>query len=380
MPFYLDNAATSYPKPASVCEAVQHAMTEIGASPGRASHRRARDASAIVFAARKNVADFLGIHDRERVIFTKNATESINVVLKGWLRPGDRVLISGMEHNAVVRPLNRLRHTGVTVERIPCSPRGRIDCGALKHLLNPPPRLVALVHASNVNGALQPVEEAAELCAEVGVPLLLDAAQTAGLRPIFAKDWNLGMLACSGHKALLGPPGLGILYIRRNLDVLPLMEGGTGTNSEEEVQPEYCPDRFESGTVNLPAIAGLAAGIDFIRAAGMHSILERELSLASMLEEEMAGFSGIRLFRPDVRGTGVVSFTVEGINPGDVGDLLDRAFDIAVRTGLHCAPLAHETIGSLPEGTVRVSVGYSTTAADVEYFLKSLRSMLSRRR
>lgn len=380
MTVYLDNAATSYPKPVSVHEAVQHAMTDIGASPGRASHRRARDASAVVIAARKNVADFFGIQDPEQVIFTKNATESINVVLKGWLRPGDRVLISGMEHNAVVRPLNRLSRMGVTVERIPCSPRGRIDCDALRDLLKLPPRLAALVHASNVNGALQPVEEAAELCAEAGVPLLLDAAQTAGLRPISAKDWDLGMLACSGHKALLGPPGLGILYIRRNLDVLPLMEGGTGSNSEEEVQPEHCPDRFESGTGNLPAIAGLAAGIDFIRAAGIHPILERELSLAAMLEEEMAGFPGIRLFRPDVRGTGVVSFAVEGINPGDIGDLLDRGYDIAVRTGLHCAPLAHETIGSLPEGTVRVSVGYSTTAADVEFFLKSLRSLLSRRR
>lgn len=380
MTVYLDNAATSYPKPPAVYDAVLRAMAEVGASPGRAAHRRARDASAIVALARRRTAELLGVSDPDRIIFTKNATESINIVLKGWLRPGDRVLISGMEHNSVVRPLSRLADSGVEVQTIPCSPRGLIDCDALRRALTPAPRLVVLVHASNVNGTLQPAAEAAELCSRVGAPLFLDAAQTAGVQPISTEALNLGMLACSGHKALLGPPGLGILYIRPDLDVLPLMEGGTGSRSEEDLQPETCPDRYESGTRNLPAVAGLAAGLEFIRTEGMDSILAHELSLASFMEDALDDLPGVRVLRPEVRGTGTVSFTVEGMNPGDIGHLLDEAFDIAVRTGLHCAPLAHRSLGTLPEGTVRASVGYSTTMEEVRFFIESLRSLLSLRR
>ena len=379
MTTYLDNAATTYPKPPSVYEAVLHAMERIGATPGRSAHRLAREADAIVAGARDKVARLLDIADPNRVMFTKNATESINLVLKGWLRPGDRVVISAMEHNAVVRPLDRLRAAGVTVEIARCTRGGQIDLSALRKHFEPPPRLVSLAHASNVNGALQPVDEVAKLCREHAVPLLLDAAQTAGAQPISVSDWQLGMLACSGHKSLLGPPGVGILYIRPDLDVLPLMEGGTGSLSEEAVQPEYCPDRYESGTPNLPGIAGLAAGIDFISARGMGSILRHELSLAAMIEEGLDGLPGVRVLKPDVRGTGAVSFVIDGLNPGDVGYLLDAGFDIAVRTGLHCAPLAHRTLGTLPEGTVRVSPGYSTTTDEIEYFLKSLGSLLSRR-
>ena len=380
MTTYLDNAATTYPKPASVYEAVLHAMEQIGATPGRAAHRMAREASAVVAGAREKVARLLDIPDPNRVLFTKNATESINLVLKGWLRAGDRVVISGMEHNAVVRPLERLSAAGVGVEIVPCTRGGRIDLKAFRNRFQPSPRLVVLTHASNVNGGLQPVDEVAKVCEEHGVPLLLDAAQTAGGQAISVSDWQLGMLACSGHKGVLGPPGVGILYIRPDLDVLPLMEGGTGSLSEEAVQPEYCPDRYESGTPNLPGIAGLAAGIDFIAGRGMDSILKHELGLAAILEDELGGLPGIRVLKPDVRGTGVVSFVIEGLNPSDVGYLLDAGFDIAVRTGLHCAPLAHRTLGTFPEGTVRVSPGYSTTQDEIEYFLKSLRSLLSRRR
>jgi cysteine desulfurase / selenocysteine lyase len=227
---------------------------------------------------------------------------------------------------------------------------------------------------------MQPVEEVSKMCSDEGVPLLLDAAQTAGIHPTCTDSWNLGMLACSGHKALLGPPGVGILYVRSDLDVLPLIEGGTGSRSEEIVQPEYCPDRYESGTPNLPGIAGLTAGIEFILKQGMDSIREHELALGSILEQELANLPGVSVYRPEVRGTGAVSFTIDGLNPSDVGSLLDGGFDIAVRTGLHCAPLAHQTLGTYPEGTVRVSPGYSTSAEDIEYFLRSVRSLLSRHR
>ena len=377
---YLDNAATTYPKPPSVYEAMRHALEQVGATPGRAAHRRAREALSIVAEARVKVARMLGIAVAERVVFTKNATESINLVLKGWLRPGDRVVISGMEHNSVVRPLRRLDDQGIAVETVRCSAGGQIDLNDFKSRLEPPPRLAVLVHASNVNGALQPVDDAAKMCWDRGVPLLLDAAQTAGIQPILSDEWGLGMLACSGHKALLGPPGVGILYVRPDLDVLPLIEGGTGSRSEEMLQPEYCPDRYESGTPNLPGIAGVSAGIGFIFEQGMDSIRNHELALGSMLEHELSALPGIRVYRPDTRGTGAVSFTIDELNPSDAGSLLDEGFDIAVRTGLHCAPLAHRTLGTFPGGTVRVSPGYSTTVEDVEYFLGSLRSLLARRR
>ncbi len=377
---YLDNAATTYPKPPSVYEAVRHALEDVGATPGRAAHRRAREALGMVAESRVKVARMLGVANPDRVVFTKNATESINLALKGWLNGGDRVVISGMEHNSVVRPLKRLGDSGVVVETVRCSPRGQIDLDDLLRRLNPPPKLVVLVHASNVNGALQPVQEAARLCSDRGVPLLLDAAQTAGIQPIFADAWGLGMVACSGHKALLGPPGIGILTLRPDLDVLPLMEGGTGSRSEEVLQPEFCPDRYESGTPNLPGIAGVSAGIEFILKQGMDCLREHELALGSMLEQELSDLPGVRVYRPEMRGTATVSFTIDELNPSDIGSLLDEGFDIAVRTGLHCAPLAHETLGTFPEGTVRVSPGYSTSTEDIEYFLRSLRSLLSRRR
>jgi len=380
MTIYLDNAATSYPKPASVYQMVAHAMKDVGASPGRASHKLAREALSIVETTRKMVAEFFGISNPTQVLFTKNATESINIVLKGWLRPGDCVVTSSIEHNAVMRPLRRLSGAGIKLEIIQCASNGQLDPSALKKYLSPPPRLVVLTHACNVNGTLQPIDEIASFCSINGVPLLLDAAQSGGIQPIDAERWNLGMLACSGHKSLLGPPGVGILYLRPDLDVVPLIEGGTGSLSEEDWQPDNCPDRYESGTQNLPAIAGLAAGIEFIREKGMSNISAHELSLASMLEQGLKEFPGINLFEPGVRGTSAVSFTLERLNPADLGFLLDQGFDIAVRSGLHCAPMAHRTLGSFPEGTVRVSPGFFTVKDEIEKFLSSMESLISKRR
>lgn len=374
MPLYLDNAATSFPKPQSVVEAVCKTIGQVGASPGRGGHKHARIAATLVSECRAKAARVLGVSDPDRVVFTRNATESLNLVLKGYLRQGDRVLISGLEHNSVVRPLHRLASMGVTIEIVPSA--GDLDISAFKRMLDLKTRLVVLVHASNVNGGLLPIPEAADLCARAGVPLLLDAAQSAGVQPILAEQWGLGMVACSGHKALLGPAGVGILYVRPDIEVLPLVEGGTGSRSEEFDQPEFCPDRFESGTPNLPGLAGLSKGIDFVLNTGLDCIREREIGLAFFLEHELSKIPGLRVLSPSVRGTGTVSFVCDRINPADLGFMLDEAFDIAVRTGLHCAPLAHRTLGTFPEGTVRVSPGYSTTTEDLEFFLKSLRSII----
>lgn len=379
MTLYLDNAAASWPKPSPVPEAVERAVREMGGSPGRGSHRMARAVSALVERARESVAELLGIADPSAVAFTRNATEGLNLVLKGWLRPGDRVLVSALEHNAVSRPLERLAAASVEAAVMPSRPGGRIDLGALPALLATKPRLVVVNHASNVNGVLQPIDDIARLCREYDVPLLLDAAQTAGLQPIDVEAWGLGMLACSGHKGLLGPSGVGIVYIRPGLDVLPLMEGGTGSRSEEAVQPLVRPDRYECGTVNLPGIAGLEAGIGFLRQLGLGAILSHELALAGRLEAGLRGLPGVRVLAPEVRGTGTVSFVVEGMGCTDLAFLLDEAFDIAVRSGLHCAPAAHRTLGTFPDGTVRVSPGFSTKEDDIDFFLDSLTRLLSRR-
>lgn len=379
MPVYLDNGATSFPKPGAVIEAVGKVLETVGASPGRGSHRHAREAMAIVSECRQKTARILGVKDPDRVVFTGNATESINIVLKGWLRPGDRVLYSAMEHNAVARPLRKLASEGVRAEMIPCSPEGELDLDALARMLRAEARLVVLVHVSNVNGALMPVEQAARACAGAGVPLLLDAAQSAGLQPIEAETPGIGMVACSGHKSLLGPPGVGILYVRAGLDVQPLVYGGTGSRSEELDQPDFCPDRYESGTPNLAGLAGLSEGIGYILETGMDHILEHEIELARHMENELSRICGVRVFEPRRRGSGTVSFTVEGMDPNDVGAILDQAFDIAVRTGLHCAPLAHRVLGSFPAGTVRVSPGFSTSLEDVDYFLDGVRWIVSRR-
>jgi len=376
MSLYLDNAATSHPKPQAVYERVRHVLEEVGASPGRGAYRLAREASVVLADARKKLATLFGIADPQQIVFTANATESINVVLKGWLRPGDRVLISSLEHNAVVRPLARLAQIGVQVETVPNSPSGHLDLDEFRRLLTPPPRLVVLVHACNVNGALQPAEEVAGLCRHAGVPLLLDAAQTAGVQRFLVDEWALGMLACSGHKGLLGPSGVGMLYIRPDLDVAPLREGGTGSRSEEEQQPLFRPDRYECGTPNLPGIAGLAAGVEFILKEGIDAIRHHELELATMLEQGLEELPRVQLYRPEIRGTGAVSFNVAHLNPGDLGHLLDAGFDIAVRTGLHCAPLAHKALGSFPAGSVRVAPGYFNTRDHIEQFLNAMRSLL----
>jgi cysteine desulfurase / selenocysteine lyase len=380
MSIYLDNAATSHPKPPEVYQRVRQALEEIGASPGRGAYRQAREASAVLIEARKKLATLFGISSPEHLAFTANATEAINVVLKGWLRTGDRVVISSLEHNAVVRPLAHLAQVGVQVDRIGSSPEGSLDLDHLRRLLTPPPRLVVLVHASNVNGALQPVEEVARLCSQSGTPLLLDAAQTAGVVPISVEGWQLGMLACSGHKGLLGPAGIGALYVRPDLDVAPLLEGGTGSRSEEDRQPLSRPDRYESGTPNLPAIAGLAAGLAFVLQQGVETIREHELTLATQIEAGLGEIGGIHVYRPASRGTGAVSFNAAHLNPADVGHILDAGFDIAVRTGLHCAPLAHQTLQSFPEGSVRVSPGYFTTPEHVEQFLTAMRTVMHRAR
>ncbi len=380
MNVYLDHAATSFPKPEEVRRAVARALLEASANPGRGSHGFARTASAVVDRARDRAARFFGIGDSRRLVFTKNATEGINLALKGFLQPGARVLISPLEHNAVTRPLHRLeQERNIRVDVLAAHEDGRIRLDLLPDQLQPPPDLLVIAHASNVSGALQPLDEIADLCHRRRVPILLDAAQSAGIQTIAVDQWNLAMLACSGHKGLLGPGGTGLLYLRPDLDVAPLIEGGTGSLSERAEQPDFAPDRYESGTLNVAGIAGLEAGIAYLEAFGLEAARRHELELARRLEDELAAMDGVRLLAPEQRGTATVSFTVADMNPADVGRLLDEGFGIAVRTGLHCAPLAHRSLGTFPEGTVRVSCGLTTTGEDIRHFVDSLKLLLQMR-
>ncbi|ROR01666.1 cysteine desulfurase family protein [Desulfosoma caldarium] len=376
---YLDHAATSFPKPKSVVAEVTRAVAEL-ASPGRGQSRRAMWAEAMVREARDRAARFFAVPEPSRLVFTKSATESLNMALKGFLKKGHRVLTSSMEHNAVARPLARLaEERAVEIIRVPCFADGSLNLDALRRALDPPPALAVFVHASNVNGALVATPKVLSLCREAGVPVVLDAAQTAGLLPISVVDHDLGMLACSGHKGLLGPSGIGVLYIRSDLQVEPLIEGGTGSHSEQWVQPREMPEAMESGTPNIPGIAGLQAGLECVSAMGLETLQRHELGLADDVAQRLQGIKGVQVYRPSVRGGNAVSFTVEGMAPHDVAAILAEA-GIAVRAGLHCAPWAHETLGTYPTGTVRVSPGWCTTREDLDAFTEIVDAMLTRRR
>jgi cysteine desulfurase/selenocysteine lyase len=375
---YLDNAATSFPKPERVIAAVSRYSREIGANPGRASHRLAREASAVVSGARRLLAALLGGVYPSRLIFTPSATVALNLAMKGLLRAGDHVLTSAMEHNSVLRPLHQLEKQGVTHTRVPCSSEGLLDPADIRRHLRPETRLIALVHASNVTGGLMPVAEVGALARELGIPFLVDAAQTVGAIPVEPDRLCIDLLAGPGHKGLLGPMGTGFLYVRPGLDLNPLWEGGTGSSSESMDQPETWPDRFEGGTLNAPGIAGLAEGIAEIQERGPTAIASHKTRLMEMLYRALRELRGVILYGPADRSrcVGTLSFNVEGVASNEVAHMLDSAYEIAVRPGLHCAPAAHQTLGSFPQGTVRVSIGPDNTDDDILTLVKAVEQIV----
>lgn len=379
MPIYLDNAATSHPKPESVYQAVDHALREIGTSPGRGGYRRGLDATRIIFDAREKLAELFGIRDSARLVFTGSATEALNLAIAGLLRPGSHAVTTTMEHNSVSRPLRLAETRGASITRIPCDRSGFLNPRDLSAALRPDTRLIVLSHCSNVTGTIQPIAEIGRLANRAGVPLLVDAAQSAGIIPLDVKALGINLLAAPGHKGLLGPQGTGFLYIGEGLEPTPLLVGGTGGHSSDEEQPEEMPARFESGTLNTPGIAGLRAGVEFILATGSEAIRKKELSLVRQLLEGLAGMKEICLYGPateNERG-GIVSFTVAGRDPAMIGFTLDQQYDVEVRTGLHCAPWAHRTIGTYPAGTIRVSPGWFTTETEIETFLHAMRQIIA---
>jgi cysteine desulfurase / selenocysteine lyase len=368
---YLDNAATSWPKPPEVLKAMTDALECAGGNPGRSGHRLAIEAARIVYDTRELVAEFFHVSDPLRVVFTSNATHAINLALKGILKPGDRVVTSSMEHNSVMRPLRRLEKRGVRLSIVPCAPDGSLDLREFAKQITFDTRLVVLTHASNVVGTVLPVAEVATIAHQHGALLLVDAAQTAVAIAIDMATMKIDLLAFTGHKELQGPPGIGGLVIADDVDVgkiEPLLCGGTGSRSESEEQPDDLPDKFESGTPNLAGIAGLQAGLRWVLKRGVAEIRGHLQELNRALIEGLSALPRVKLFGAldSRRSVAVTSFTVAGARVSEIGLRLDEDYGILSRVGLHCAPAAHRTIGSYPEGTVRLAPGALTTLADIK--------------
>lgn len=374
---YLDNAATSWPKPEAVGQAIVRAMDEAGGNPGRSGHSLAIKADRLVHDARQAVCSLFGIRDASRLVFTLNATWAINLALKGLLKAGDHVVCGAMEHNALARPLQALQAGGVSVSVAETSPETGVSPEAVLACLRPETRLVALNHASNVCGTVNPIAEIGELCARRDIAFLVDAAQTAGSLLIDVAAMHIGLLAFPGHKGLLGPQGTGGLYIAPGLDLATLAEGGTGSQSASLDQPLQLPDRFESGTPNTPGLAGLQAGIRYIQERGLSAIGAHETALCERLLDGLSGLPAVRLYGPKAGQprAAAVSLSIDGMDPMDAAAILDQHFGIACRAGLHCAPQAHRRLGSLPQGTLRFSPGPFSSEADIDACIAALRSL-----
>ena len=376
MSIYFDNAATSSPKPNSVVDAVVRALTQFNANPGRSGHRASLEAGRVVQQTREKLQTFLGAEEASGVIFTFNCTDSLNLAIKGSLSLGDHVISTQLEHNSVLRPLNELAQRG-RIELTLLSPRpdGFVDPDDVRAAIQSNTRLIAVTHASNVTGAIQPVAAIGQLAQEYGIRYLIDGAQVLGGLPVNVKALGCDLYAFPGHKSLLGPQGTGGLYIRPGVQLRPLREGGTGSSSDSMLQPKEMPERYESGTVNLTGIAGLGAGIDYV-SSSLSQIMSHERELAQSLYEGLSRIRGAEIYSPaeEAARAGIVSFNLGDLTSSQTADALAQA-GVAVRGGLHCAPGAHRFLATLERGCVRASVGYSNTFSEVDQFLRTVRKI-----
>jgi len=383
-PVYFDNAATTWPKPKETLHSMMQSQKSGGGSPGRSAHRSSIEAARIIYDTREAVAQLFGVSDPCRVVFTKNATEALNIAIMGLLKKGDHCITSSMEHNSILRPLRFLEATrNIKISLVSAHTDGTIDPSLIEKSLRPKTRLLILGHASNVTGTIAPIQEVGAMARKHGVHFLVDAAQTAGSVPIDVESMKIDLLAFTGHKSLFGPQGTGGLYIREGMDtcIVPLMAGGTGSHSEFEEQPDFMPDKYESGTPNTIGLAGLSAGIAFIQKKGIETIRKKERSLLKYFLSGLRKLPDIKLYGPAgiADRIAVASFNIEGMTSSEVAFALDEKYDILCRPGLHCAPAAHRTIGTFPRGTVRFGFGYYNTFPQVESALKALEEIAQRK-
>ncbi len=375
---YLDNAATTFPKPDCVYKAMDKFFREKCANPGRAGHRMSVEAAQEIEKARLAVSRFIGVKNNDRMVFTFNATDALNMGIKGLLNEGDHVITSKLEHNSVLRPLAGLEMQGViNVTRVDSSSTGFICADDIKEAIKSNTKLIVCTHASNVLGTVQPIDEIGGVARERDIVFMVDAAQTMGVCNIDVEVQKIDMLAFTGHKGLFGPPGCGGLYVSESVTLDSWREGGTGYEPESMLQPDRMPFKLESGTPNSVGIAGLKAGIEFCVNESIDSIREHERKLASKLLDALKADGRFVVYGgfDDSRRVGIVSLNIKGLNPGDVGAILDSSFNIAVRTGLHCAPHLHRENGTFPEGMLRISPGYFNTAEEIEETIAALKKI-----
>lgn len=375
---YLDNAATSFPKPDSVYDTILEVMKDYGANPGRSGHKLAIRAGRGIYEAREKIATLFNIKDPMNIILTHNATDSLNLGIKGLLGKGDHVITTSMEHNSVLRPLMALKEKGLEVTIVDCNEEGLINIDDIRKSIKFNTKMIITTHASNVTGSIMPIYDIAKIAKEHSVLYMVDAAQTAGVYDIDVTK-GIDLLAFPGHKSLLGPQGTGGLYIADGLDVMQLKEGGTGSKSNELFQPLMVPDRYESGTPNAPGIIGLGEGVQYILDRGIQNIRSHEVELTKYFIEELDKIKQIKVYGPkDVKyHAPVVSLNIEDIDSSEVSFILDSEFDICTRPGLHCAPLAHKTIGTFEQGVVRFSIGLFNTHEEIESTIKALKSIIT---
>jgi cysteine desulfurase/selenocysteine lyase len=374
---YLDNAATSFPKPSSVYESVMKAMKVYGANPGRGSHAMAIEGARIIYETRELLADLFNLDDPLRVIFTFNATDSLNMAIKGILKRGDHVVTTEMEHNSVLRPIKELEKSGVENTIVKCGTDGSINVYDLEKAIRDNTKLIVTTNVSNLTGTIFPAEEIGKVCRAYKIPYLLDASQSAGVLTIDMKKYNISFLAVPGHKGLLGPQGTGALLINSDIEVKQLKEGGTGSQSASLDHPNFYPDKLEAGTHNLPGIAGLNAGLKYILKRGTESIYSHEKNLLDIFITELKKNPKIKIYGPESieDRIGVVPINIEGMDSSEVANILDREYGIAVRPGLHCAPLAHKAIGTEKLGAVRFGVGPFNKKKDIMAAVKALKEL-----
>ena len=374
---YLDNPATSWPKPPQVKEAMNRFMEEVGANPGRSGHSLSIEAARIIYDAREALSVLFHVKDSSRIVFTLNATESINLALKGLMKYKDHVITSSMEHNSVMRPLRDLEKKGISLTVVPCFEDGTLDPREVEKKIQSTTRMITLNHASNVTGTLLPIREVGKIARKYNLLFLVDAAQTAGAYPIDVEKDGIDLLAFTGHKSLYGPQGTGGLVIGERInekEMIPLKQGGTGSRSEFEEQPDFLPDRFESGTPNSVGIAGLLPGVQFVLKKGVELIRQHEMTLTQKLIEGLKEIPQVKLYGPGSHKNRIatLSFNFSRLSPSNGALRLEKEFGILCRPGIHCAPAAHHTIGTFPEGTIRFGLGAFNTEREIEIAIQAV--------
>ena len=374
---YLDNAATTFPKPEAVYNAMMDCMKNYCANPGRAGHKLAMKAAREIYDTRENIAKLFNIDNPMNIVFTNNATDSLNLAIKGVVNKGDHIITTSMEHNSVIRPIKALEKVGVENTIVQCDDQGFLNIDDLEKAIKPNTKLIVTTHASNVCGTLIDIKSISEIANKHNILYLIDASQTVGVYDIDLKDIKADMLAAPGHKGLLGPQGTGILYIREGLNIGILKEGGTGSRSEDLFQPDLLPDKYESGTHNTPGIVGLNEGVKLIFKEGIDKIKEHEEELCKYMLERLEEVPNIKIYGPKDanKRASVISINIGNMDSGEITFLLDSEYDIATRSGIHCAPLAHKTLGTLEQGAVRFSIGYFNTKEEIDKAINALKEI-----